>query len=76
MSKQQKRRKKIDTYEWGLDTRICKIFIDKWNLRIAESMTLRGRGLIQYYLRMDPPNYNRAEQILNDDIFREPLKDR
>ena len=64
MTKQQERRKKY------------KIFIDKWDLYIAESMTLRGRGLVQWYLRMDPPDYNGAERILNDPLFREPLKDR
>jgi len=50
-----------------------KNIIDKWDLHIAESLTLRGRGLFQYYLRMD--NYNRAEQILNDPLFWAPIED-
>jgi len=57
MTKQQERRKKYKT------------FIDKWDLYIAESMTLRGRGLVQWYLRMNPPDYDGAERILNDPLF-------
>ena len=59
MTKQQERRKKYKISD----------FKREWDLYIAESMTLRGRGLVQWYLRMDPPDYNGAERILNDPLF-------